>query len=630
MKITLKSLTFKNWKGIDELATNFKDETTISGDNMTGKTRHFDAYLWLLTGKDSQNRLNTDIRTLINGSLSFDGECSIEGVFELNGREVTLKRELKAKFSKNKGDVTKIYNGEKTKTYYNGSEKTISEYNDIINSIIGTDVFRLLSDPAYFTSLNWKLQRSQLLSMVTFDVSEVIEGNKNFEKLINEVDGTLDNYKLDLSREKKKLKKEENEVSVQIDQTIKLTPEKIDFAAKRCELADVDAKLDTLNKSISLLTEEKQKDQDLIYELKSQSDKLFYEAQKEENKKNLEQNSEIQKLKQDILDYEESVKTSTSKIKELNERIELVDLSIKEKKEWLETLRESWTNENADPYIADEVCFACGQKLPADKIAKAKEIFMLHKKEALKDIADQGKIDKEGLNMLNKEKTFLLESIEKHKSNLTECEKDIKETKKLLSSIKVPEKITKQSIIQCVKIEKQIDSLEKKTYIAPSNEREHLVSLRDSIKEALLDEAKINNNRKEVEKLEAKGRGIAQQIAEIERKEMVISDFIKARINNVESKINNLFDIVSFKLFETQINGEEKETCEASINGIPFSSVNTATQVNAGIDIINAMSRFYDINAPIFIDRRESVNNLIKTNSQIINLIVTKQPLTIK
>lgn len=50
MKITLKSLTFSNWKGIKNLTTEFNPtETTISGENNIGKTRHFDAYLWLLT-----------------------------------------------------------------------------------------------------------------------------------------------------------------------------------------------------------------------------------------------------------------------------------------------------------------------------------------------------------------------------------------------------------------------------------------------------------------------------------------------------------------------------------------------------------------------------------------------------
>ena len=65
------------------------------------------------------------------------------------------------------------------------------------------------------------------------------------------------------------------------------------------------------------------------------------------------------------------------------------------------------------------------------------------------------------------------------------------------------------------------------------------------------------------------------------------------------------------------------ETCIPLIGGVAYGSANTAAQVNAGLDIINALSRFYGVSAPIFIDNRESVNEIIPTQSQIINLVVT-------
>ncbi|MBY6766575.1 recombinase RecF, partial [Clostridium botulinum] len=96
------------------------------------------------------------------------------------------------------------------------------------------------------------------------------------------------------------------------------------------------------------------------------------------------------------------------------------------------------------------------------------------------------------------------------------------------------------------------------------------------------------------------------------------------KVELLESSINSKFKYVSFKLFDTQVNGGLNETCEALINGVPFSNANTASQINAGLDIINALSEHYSVQAPIFIDNRESINNLIDINSQIINLIVSK------
>jgi hypothetical protein len=92
----------------------------------------------------------------------------------------------------------------------------------------------------------------------------------------------------------------------------------------------------------------------------------------------------------------------------------------------------------------------------------------------------------------------------------------------------------------------------------------------------------------------------------------------------MEEKVNSLFTMVRFKMFSQQINGGLDETCEALIDGVPFSDANNAAKINAGIDIINAFSKHYDIHAPIFTDNAEAVNRLLKTESQTIKLYVTK------
>jgi hypothetical protein len=77
-------------------------------------------------------------------------------------------------------------------------------------------------------------------------------------------------------------------------------------------------------------------------------------------------------------------------------------------------------------------------------------------------------------------------------------------------------------------------------------------------------------------------------------------------------------------MFELQINGGEIECCDALIDGVPFSDANTASKINAGLDIINTLCEFYQVTAPIFIDNRESIVNVIDIQSQIINLIVSE------
>ena len=93
----------------------------------------------------------------------------------------------------------------------------------------------------------------------------------------------------------------------------------------------------------------------------------------------------------------------------------------------------------------------------------------------------------------------------------------------------------------------------------------------------------------------------------------------------LSSRINAKFKLVSFRLFETQINGGYKETCECLVNGVPFSSLNTGHRVVAGLDIISALQRIYEVTAPIFIDNAESVNdfNIPDMDGQLILLKVS-------
>jgi hypothetical protein len=128
----------------------------------------------------------------------------------------------------------------------------------------------------------------------------------------------------------------------------------------------------------------------------------------------------------------------------------------------------------------------------------------------------------------------------------------------------------------------------------------------------------------EAKLLELTIRGYAQKIANIEGDEYVIKAFTKAKISEAEARINRLFSKVKFQLFDYTIEGNESETCIPFIDGVNFQSANTASQINAGLEIINVISQFYNVTAPIFIDRRESVNEITKTEAQIINLTVTK------
>ena len=131
---------------------------------------------------------------------------------------------------------------------------------------------------------------------------------------------------------------------------------------------------------------------------------------------------------------------------------------------------------------------------------------------------------------------------------------------------------------------------------------------------------KIDERIKELEKQE---KELAKAYEEQQRIIYLCEEYTKAYVDLVSDKINDSFDLVKFKLFENQINGGITETCEVTFEGVPYSDLNNAAKINAGLDVINSLSDKLDLKVPIFIDNAESVNELIKTDTQLVRLVVS-------
>ena len=105
--------------------------------------------------------------------------------------------------------------------------------------------------------------------------------------------------------------------------------------------------------------------------------------------------------------------------------------------------------------------------------------------------------------------------------------------------------------------------------------------------------------------------------------ESELKEFTEAKINMLGEAVNSKFGIVKFKLFDHQINGGYTECCEATVKGVPYRDLNYAMKINAGLDVIRTLQRYYDTYVPVFVDNRESINELGEIDSQLICLEVT-------
>ena len=153
----------------------------------------------------------------------------------------------------------------------------------------------------------------------------------------------------------------------------------------------------------------------------------------------------------------------------------------------------------------------------------------------------------------------------------------------------------------------------------------------DALNQRIGKKAVIERAQKEIDELETQRTNLNQEVADLEQWEYQALQFQKAKDAELLKRINNLFQVVSFSFVASQLNGGEKLTCVCTVNGTPYPDVNNAGKINAGLDIINAICKAKGVNAPIFVDNAESVNDVLPTSSQKILLTVTKDPsITIK
>lgn len=223
-KITIKQITMDNFKGEIHRITKFKDNVTVlSGRNGSGKSRHMDAFLWCLFGKDSMERKDYEVKTYVRDSLKSSEDVSVEVKLLIDGeRETTYKRVLHEKYSQDRGNDTLVFKGNETLCYIDDVPVKSSEYRQAVNELVSEDLFKLVTNPTYFVSLKWDIQRSMLFSLLDdIPQSDIIAYEPRLEQMREPLTKyTLGQYKDLTASEKKKVKADLTAVTPKLEQTV--------------------------------------------------------------------------------------------------------------------------------------------------------------------------------------------------------------------------------------------------------------------------------------------------------------------------------------------------------------------------------------------------------------------------
>lgn len=639
MKIELKSLALVNFKGIKQLNVEFSHTTNIYGENGTGKSTIFDAFTWLLFGKDSHDSKDFNIKT-----LSPDGQAipqidhSVEGVLNINGLDTTLKRVYQEKWTRRRGAEDAELTGHETLFYHNGVPMQAGQYKQIIDGFVDEGLFKLITSATYFNSMKWQDRRAVLIK-IAGDIgdAEVLGSlNKSQVKDVTEILNSgkaMADYRKEIAVLKKKLSDDLKLIPARIDEVKRGIPEQQDFDKIKADIYD---KQTTLLEIESAIT-----------------DKVG--AYEEQAKQVQAKRSEINKLKASLQQIEFDNRTknqaaandATMEINGMKQKGSALVRSLNNYKADLENIQQRKANTESRiaqlrtdwGKISEEVltfkdgefvCPTCKRELDPATIATRQEImtadFEKNKTKRLSDIQNEGKRLSEALSQIETEANTCNGFIETLNQQIQDLSAKVKEAEAVPSEIQVIPLPDSHGQIKA-----QIEALELSILDTPPLDIDGLKQQKgviqgeiDNLKRIAQSEEQIKRGNARVKELMAEEKSLAQQVADIERREFAMEAYTRARMDKVERAVNGRFRLVSFRMFNTLINGAIEECCDTLLNGIPYPDVNSAGKIQAGLDIIHTLSEHYDTYCPVFTDNAETINDLPELQSQVVRLYVSK------
>ena len=640
MKITFRKLVIKNFKGIEELEINYDASVTnILGANHTGKTTTADAIMWVLFGKNSEGQAKFGIspKDKENNIIS-----NLENVVELTmsvDEHVYALRKVRKGVTNKKDERT----GNTVECFINDRRLTLKDYQAEIDAICPENLFKAITSPQYFNSLTADQQRALLVKMVGETTPEqVAAGDKDFAAMLNEIGGEdVKAYREHLSYQMKQVKGSLSALPERITENEEMRQQLQDagtnFAAMRKRLDELEGAIkkydEQLLDSTAAVTQQQQQRAELrkrIGEIANEKQTIRYRIDAENRKQAKLHYDRIADLKYQVKDISKNIDRKSDEIQRYEQDLQSIELIAADfRKRWQEVEAESFEWDTTK-----EICHTCGQPLPVIDVELLKKDANNRWMNA--HMAKQDALDAEVTNIKERkrrEEASLFDSrqqLETLKEQQAATERQLEEARQKTVEICKAEdddrwaelESEREQLTHQLNIMKEEVTGNGDCQIILQNKAD-LQKQRDQLKADLGRENLIAMRTERIEELSEQMRTLNQQLTELESKDYTANRFENAMIKDLESRVNGLFDLVRFSMFETLLNGSTRPTCVMTMHGVPYNDLSNSEKINAGIDLIKAMSRYNDVYAPIIIDNAESCNHILPTECQQIRLVVS-------
>lgn len=629
-RATLKRVVLENFMCYAHAEFDFYAITKIMAKNGKGKSTIATAYLWCLFNCDYELKDNPVVRREVDGKPVDDMDTYGELTFDIDGKEITMKKVQKRTYSKD-GSSYKDDN----KYFINDVPKTLKDFNAYLD--VDMNVFKMCSNVNAFLNQKPAEMREYLFGLVG-DVTDLDIASQKAE--LAELVPLLNKYTVEELSAMNKVTKtkitkdlpildgqiKEKERDVQLKQAIEVSDLELQKNSLKEQIADCVAKQTDNDK----LMAEYDNASANILSLKFELDDIRRKA----NEDNIKARRDIENR---ISDKQFLVRQTEKTITDTEKNIEYQQNAIDSINKNLQNIRDKWKAENERKFDETSlICSYCGQEYPEDKKEQLRADFDSHKAEELKIITSNGNLFKDKLDKNKKILEDLQKELPQHKESLEMLNTAIADLEKQLSEL--PQEIDASATEEYKALEQKIAEKEEAMHKAndisavKAELKAQETALRQQLAECESQIAKADTaaDEQRLEELKQTRIDSEQNKTNAEKILDLLDELDKVKNEALTEAVNSHFELVKWQLFESAKNGNYKSCCIPTVDGksILTTMSNKGNRILGRVDICNSIQKISGISVPIILDDSESLStdNQQKVaemvDSQLIMLIV--------
>lgn len=644
MEIKFKKIRIRNFRGLVSFEANLEGRSVrIAGANGLGKSSVADAITWVLFGKDSRRRTAFPIDPVDDeGRIIHNLDVSVELEMLIDGQPTTLRRRRQEKWVQKRGMTREQLDGHQTTCYIDGRPLPSSDFSSHVDTIVKEELFRALTTPDYFPSLPMDQQYRLLVKIVgTRTLAEIAAKDEEALKVVDELgQRSIDQYRQGLSYDLQRTRKEQETIPVRLSEVQgfieQVKAKGADGKTAQRHAKGIEEKLRQVTQEIDSMAgvvraeNARYNDQRAyIQQLRQQRAAIEDRIEKQNREARTLHQSLVCKAKEELEATEER-HTAAKTLLGLHER------RLKDLEQQLEDFRSRWEEVERQSFswnAEEAVCPTCGQPLPQDQAdQKRVEAEMRFNERKMKQ---QDALDEEG-KKLAASKQRLQDLSAAAREEMTTAERLMPEARERLSKAEAEpiEQADYHDASDWQRLSSEIDQRMKELeQTTQAQEPPQLAALRTEeegyrkelrLLEQTIDRSKqIDEYIRREKELQKWRTTLSGEVARMQTRLEAAERLQLMEANDLQKRVNDLFPSVRFRLSRELLNGREVGHCELSVDGVPYSGLSTSERINAGLELINALARHYNIVAPIVIDNAEAVNKVAPTLGQQILLEVS-------